>query len=204
MLYFELLDWKIISLKQGPLSSLGSKDLGVLHCMRASSSEEVSSERVVRVRLVKTFTPTQGTCSYYLVCLLSLTSTCFNPPNAEIDEIISANVSKLPFSLIENAEPAIKSLSLSSAVAMAVSHTKAYLVIELRCPELPNSRQSLFSPQHLLGASRRISSRAELKPRWSKTDHSSVDIKRVDLEFKNRNCRLCSAQKVFLALHIKR
>lgn len=29
MIYFELLDWKIISLKQDPLSSLGSKDLGV-------------------------------------------------------------------------------------------------------------------------------------------------------------------------------
>jgi len=29
MLYFELLDWKIISHKQGPLSSLGSEDLRV-------------------------------------------------------------------------------------------------------------------------------------------------------------------------------
>ncbi|ROL43323.1 hypothetical protein DPX16_17144 [Anabarilius grahami] len=41
---------------------------------------------------LQTITPTQGTCSYYLVCVFSLTSTCFNLFNAEIDEIISGNV----------------------------------------------------------------------------------------------------------------
>lgn len=58
--------------------------------------------------------------------VFSLTSTCFNPLSAEIDEIISVDVSKLPFSHTEIAEPvgtSLPPLSLSYVVAMAVSHT---------------------------------------------------------------------------------